>query len=109
MGKITALFGLFRRGAALADPGALQNSAVLAALVVALAGMAKAFGYDLHIDDQTAQAIAGGVAALAGVVLTITSKSVGLPPKPSAGNDSTVDAKPVADAIKDFPKLPGSD
>jgi hypothetical protein len=112
MNKITALLQLFRRGSAMAEPGAIQNSAVIAAVIVAIASTATAFGYPLPIDDQIAQAIAGGVAALAGVVLTITSEHVGLPYR--SGSTATAgqhaDPTPVpANPAADFPNLPGAD
>jgi uncharacterized membrane protein len=97
MNKVSALFDLFRRGSAVADPALWKNRSALvmalSALIVAAAQVAKAFGYDFGIDNDTASAIAGGIAAVAGVFSTYaTSDKVGvLPAKPSspdpAGSD----------------------
>jgi hypothetical protein len=114
------LFQLFRKGSALANPGAIQNGTVLAVVIVAISEVSKAFGGPLPIDEHTAQAIADGVAAFAGVVIAITSPHVGLPAKPTSGLDDTgtgsSDPKPQPQDRKQagytgapFPNLPGAD
>lgn len=56
----------------------------LSAFIVTAAQVAKGYGYDFGIDNDTASAIAGGIAAVAGLFSTFaTSDKVGvLPAKP---------------------------
>ena len=90
MGKLLALLDLFRKGNQVADPQAWKagqvNAAYLGALVLALVAVAKAFGFDLPMDRDTALLIGGGVFAFVNWVLTIvTSRKAGiLPAKPDA-------------------------
>ncbi len=98
MNKLTALLGLFRQGSALSDPAVWKNrSALVMALsgaIVAAAQVSKAFGHDFGIDNDTASAIAGGIAAVAGLFSTYaTSDKVGLPPKPETPSDPAGDLR----------------
>ena len=86
MNKLAAFFALARTGSAVTDPALWKNRSALvmalSALIVAAAQVAKAYGYDLGIDNDTATAIAGGIGALVGVWSTYaTSDKVGLPAK----------------------------
>jgi hypothetical protein len=99
MTKLFAFLELARRGSAVTDPALWKNRSALvmalSAFIVAIAQVAKAFGHDIGIDNDTASAIAGGIAAVAGLWSTYaTSDKVGLPPKreadpapPSGGPD----------------------
>lgn len=77
----------FRQGKQLTNSATWKNRAVatsaLTVVLGALLAIAKVFGYDLPIDDETLQALAGGIAAAViafnGVVQLTTSKTVGLP------------------------------
>lgn len=84
MNKISALWALFRKGEAVANPAAWKAGQItvtlVAGLLLAAAHVAETFGYALPIDQSAADAIAGGIIAAANVVLTVTtSKAVGLP------------------------------
>ena len=92
MGKLLAFLDLFRKGSMVADPKLWKDRA---ALTMALAGVlmaaiqiAKAYGYEIPIDEDAATALAGGIAVLVGVLSTYTtSDKVGvLPPKPESGD-----------------------
>lgn len=90
MEKLLSLWSLFRKGDAVSNPTAWKTGQVtatmLGALVLAVINLAKNFGYDLPIDSEGANAIGAAVLIVVNSVLTITtSKSVGLPAKPSAG------------------------
>lgn len=83
MEKLLALMNLFRKGQAVDNAAAWKNHQVTATMVgvviMALVQVAKAFGYELPIDDTTATAVAGGLIAAINVVLTyITSSQVGV-------------------------------
>ena len=88
MNKLSALWGVFRKGDAVSNPAAWKagqiTATMLGALVLALVNLGKAFGYELPIDADGANAIGGGVLVIVNCVLTITtSKTVGLPAKPA--------------------------
>jgi uncharacterized membrane protein len=97
MNKAFALFDLFRKGSAVADPAVWKNRSALvmalSALIVTAAQVAKGYGYDLGIDNDTASAIAGGIAAAVGLFSTFaTSDKVGvLPPKSGADTPAGAD------------------
>lgn len=87
---IKDLIQAFQKGYELKRPDVWKNRAigvnVIAGFLVALLGIGKAFGYDLGLSHDTVQGLAEGVFALAtlgnAVVHVVTSKKVGLPPKP---------------------------
>jgi hypothetical protein len=87
--KMKALFDLFRKGSRISEPGIWRNRAalvgVLTPFLIALGGTAKAFGFDLGIDEDQWERAAHGIAALVpvfmAIILTITSRGVGLPEK----------------------------
>lgn len=73
------------QGEAVADPAKWKarqiTGTMLGAAIIAAVHFAKAFGYDLPIDNATANTIGGGVIAAFNVVLTVTtSRHAGLPP-----------------------------
>jgi hypothetical protein len=82
--KMKALMSLFKQGSAVADPAKWKNrqisATMLAGLIIAIVQLARAFGYEIPIDTDTATAIAGGFIAVFNTVFTVvTSKHVGLP------------------------------
>lgn len=84
MEKLKALWAVFRQGEAVANPKAWKSGQIsvtmLAGLFIAIVQLAKAFGYEVPVDNETATAIAGGVLAATNVVLTVVSSDkVGLP------------------------------
>jgi hypothetical protein len=102
MKTIFALLNVFRRGSAVADPAVWKNRSALvmalSALIVALAQAAKGLGHDIGIDNDTASAIAGGIAAIAGLFNNFaTSDKVGIPglapvpPEPARSDDPASD------------------
>lgn len=96
MNKLFALFGLFRKGSAVANPELWKNggAALQAVLVPFLAALASvvctiANAYCFTLSPEAAAAIAGGVVAVVGVVTTyITSDKVGIPAKPETPANS---------------------
>lgn len=89
MTKLWMLFSVLRMGRAVADPALWKSRSGLvvglSALIVALAQVAKVFGFDAGIDNDVATAIAGGIAAIVGLWSNYaTSEKVGLgaPPEP---------------------------
>jgi uncharacterized membrane protein len=92
--EYAAFLTLFRQGKCLADSATWKNRTVATNLLVGVIGallvIAKAFGYDVHIDHDTIEALAGGVAAAVAVgnsvMHVITSDKVGLPAVGGAGD-----------------------
>lgn len=97
MKKLLSLLDVLRKGNAVADPKLWKDRAALAialsALITAAAHLGKALGYDLGIDTETADRIAGGIAAAAGLFSHYaTSDKTGLlPPKPAPAEVSGPD------------------
>lgn len=96
MGKVIALWRVFRKGEAVANPALWKTGQItvtmVAVLLVAAVQAAASFGFEVHADENQITAVAGGVVALVNVLLTVaTSKTVGLPPvgesPPGAGDD----------------------
>jgi hypothetical protein len=87
--KMKALFDLFRKGQRIAEPGLWRNRAalvgVLTPLLIATGATAKTFGFDLGLDNSQWEMAAHGIASLSAVfmavVITISSRGVGLPEK----------------------------
>jgi len=75
--KIKGLWNLMQAGKAVADPALWKSRQItvtaLVAVLMAVVQLAKGFGYELPVDENTATAIAGGVLAVVNVVLTITT------------------------------------
>jgi uncharacterized membrane protein len=83
MDKLKAILALFRQGNEVANPGAWKNATIIANLLLAVAGVAAAFGFKVELDADNAAAIAAGAVALVsvvnGIVHAVTSKKAGLP------------------------------
>jgi len=87
MGKITALWALFRQGQSVADPALWKTrqitATVIGGLILAMVNVAASFGYAIPLDMDAANAIGAGLLALVNVLLTVsTTEKVGLPAKP---------------------------
>lgn len=85
LAKLSAIWKLFKAGEAVANPKLWKTHQVsitmLGGLIIAAVQLAKTFGYELPIDENTAQVIAGGVLAVVNVIFTITtSKHIGIAP-----------------------------
>ena len=84
--EFQAFFTLFKQGKALANSAAWKNRTIAANSLTAVLGAAlvigKGFGYDIHLDEQTVEALAGGiaaaVAAVNAVMHVVTSDKVGV-------------------------------
>lgn len=87
--KITSIFNLFRKGQEVSNVEAWKTGQISANILagVFLAGVqvAKAFDYEIPMDEATANSLAIGVIAAVNFVFTIiTSKKAGiLPAKPT--------------------------
>jgi len=84
--KLKLFYDLFRKGQEVANPDSWKNKQItaniLAGIILSIVALAKAFGYDLPIDQDMAISIGGGFITIVNVILTITtSKKVGLPAK----------------------------
>jgi hypothetical protein len=93
--KIAAIINLFRKGSEVMNVEAWKagtiNVNAVAAAIVAVVLVARAFGHDLPISDEQAAGLAGGLVALLGVANSLltaaTSARAGLPGlAPAAGN-----------------------
>ena len=84
MGKIAALFKVFRKGNEVANPEGWKNGQVtantVAALLTAVLAALDAFNIHFPVPDGAVLAIAGGLFAAVNVGITLaSSKRVGLP------------------------------
>lgn len=87
--EFKAIFSVFQQGKQLANSTTWKNRQMAAGAIAGLLGsvliIAKGFGYAIPLDQDTVEALAGGIAALysaINVVLTAaTSARVGVPPK----------------------------
>ena len=84
MGKLVALWRVFRKGEAVANPAAWKAGQIgvtaVAALLAALAQAAAAFGLEVPVDENQFAAVAGGAVAVVNIVLTVaTTRKIGLP------------------------------
>lgn len=79
MGKIAALWNLFRAGEQVQDPARWKGHQITANLVggvlLAAVNVSRAFGYELPVDEHTANTIGAGVLAVVNVVLTVTTSA----------------------------------
>ena len=99
--EFKAFLTLFRQGKSLANSAVWKNRTVATNAVIAVLGaavaIAKGFGYDISVDDQTVSAAGAGIAAMVcignSVLHVITSDKVGLPPV-SAPGPTTDDTLP---------------
>ena len=84
--EFQAFLTLFKQGKSLANSAAWKNRTIAANSLTAVLGAAlvigKGFGYDVHLDEQTVEALAGGiaaaVAAVNAVMHVVTSDKVGV-------------------------------
>lgn len=113
MDKIFAVLNLLRKGSAVANVDAWRKHQITATMlgvaIMALVQLAKAFGYVLPIDDDTATAIAGGAIALINVLLsTVTSDKIGILQSKTADVVGTTDtpSEPVVQAEVPTEPLP---
>jgi hypothetical protein len=102
---IPAAFDVLRKGGAVVDDAKARNwsalGGALGVLIYATAHLAKSFGVDLAIDNDTAMHIGVGLSSLAGVFVTFaTSRSVGIlpakPAAPAAADDPAARVEPHA-------------
>lgn len=94
LGKMSAILNLFRQGSAVANPAAWKKGQItvtmLGGMFIAVAQVAKAFGYDVGFNEDTAAAIAGGVIALVNFLLTLTTTDkIGVLPAKAGNDDGT--------------------
>lgn len=102
--KVKALWGLFKQGQAVADPKLWKErqikATVLAAVLLAIVNVVKAFGYEIPIDTETANSIAAGIIAAVNVVFTITtSEKVGARAVQEQPADTPEELQPQGEAI----------
>lgn len=75
--KLYAFLNLFRKGVAVSQPELWKQrqvtATVLGSVIMAVVGVANAYGYNLPIDNETALAIAGGVLGVVNTILTLTT------------------------------------
>jgi len=88
MGKLYGLWRVFKAGEQVANPALWKTGQItingLSALFLAIIGAASAFGYDIPATPEQIDSIGLGVLALFNIVFTIvTSKTIGMPPRPS--------------------------
>lgn len=82
MNKVMAMLDLFRKGSAVDNPQDWKSGQITATMlgvaIVSAVHLAKAYGYDLPIDEESATTVAGGIIAVVNVILTmVTSKHAG--------------------------------
>jgi hypothetical protein len=92
MGKLYAIFDVFRKGSSLANPAPWKTGQVaanVAAFISACAVLAKYFGIEVPLTDEQAIAIGSGVAAVAaitnGMLTVATTDKIGLPTVDKSG------------------------
>ena len=97
MNKLRAVYAVFTKGQAVADPVLWKKSQItggmITGLLAAMVGLVRAFGYALPLTDDQLVQIGGAVIAVWGVLnsgATLAStKLIGLPPLP--GPTGTLD------------------
>lgn len=87
--KIKMLWEVIQLGKSVADPEKWKKKQlqvnVLGGLFIGVAQLAKAFNYDIYLDEDTATAIAGGIIGTANWYFTLsTSTKVGVGSKPAS-------------------------
>lgn len=91
---ITDAINVFRQGKALANKATWANTTALTGVLTGFLGaafaLAKAFGYDLGVTDDTINNLAAGAGALVLVVSNVlhvtANPHAGLPPDGAAGS-----------------------
>jgi hypothetical protein len=99
MKNLFSLIDVFRKGSAVADVVRAKNwgalGGVLSVLLFSLSQAAKAFGFDIGLTTEQADAIAFGIATVCGVYVTYaTSDKVGLLPERKADPAADVPSDP---------------
>lgn len=87
-GKIGAFWNVFRQGQVVSSPAAWKKGQVtvtmVGGLIIAVVQLAKVFGYEVYVDEDTVSAVSGGVIAIVNWLLTYaTTDKIGLPSKPA--------------------------
>lgn len=103
MNKLMLLLSAFRKGNELADSAKWKSrqitSTAIGAFIIALIQLAKALGYDIPLDSETATAIGAGILGVVNVALTIlTSKRIGTAEQAGANLPEGPKATPVQDS-----------
>ena len=83
--KLKAGLNVFRKGSEVANPEAWKTGqitgTVIGALLLALVNLAQAYGFQLPIEADSANAIGGGIVAIVNIMLTAaTSRKAGILP-----------------------------
>lgn len=100
LAKIKALWNVLQKGKEVADPENWKKrqvtSTLLGGAIIAVVQLAKAFDYDLQIDEDTVTAIAGGIIAFVNWIGTLaTTTKVGIGKAPIEDHSySTIDKVP---------------
>ena len=102
--EFKSFFIAFREGKELVHATTWKNrtlaSNALVAFLGAAAVIAKGFGYDFNLDQETISAVGAGIAAFVtvgnSVMHVITSKKVGLSSDSESGSPTGLDALPGA-------------
>lgn len=94
MNKMFAFVNLLRKGAEISDGEKWKkrqiDANIFGGFIIALVTVAKAFGYELPVDEEVAYTIGGGIVAMVNVVLTsVTSKKAGILPAKSEDNSGS--------------------
>jgi hypothetical protein len=94
---IPKAFDVLRKGESLANPGVwkvggMALSAAVGAFALSINSLAQAAGYDLHIDQGTADALGAVAAWVVGCVFHVaTTDKLGLPAKPASADPAGSD------------------
>ena len=100
--EFKAFFVAFQKGKQLASSATWKNRTIATNALVAFLGavllIAKGFGYDIHLDQDTLAALAGGIAAIVpvfnAIMHVITSAKVGLPTMGQSGYNNPATSGP---------------
>lgn len=116
--KAKDAMGVFKAGKVVADPAKWKTHQVsvnqVVALLAALVATAKAFGYDIHMDNETVAAVGAGVFALVNWVFTVaTTDKIGVfgqraEPAPAPAVVAASVARPAGDAPSSQPAAPAA-
>lgn len=91
MGKIAALFKLFKAGEEVGNAAAWTNRTIIVNVLVAVLGVAAAFGFKVDLDTDTLTMLAGGIVAAVtagnAVMHAITDHRAGVGVQPDSGTD----------------------
>lgn len=103
MEKVSALWALFRKGEAVANPAAWHNGQVtanvLGGIIICLIKLLAAFGHPLPMDENSADSLGAGILVVVNFVFSVTgSPHVGLPAKPDLPNAE--EAEPAAAGVR---------